>query len=60
MLTHLHTKGPAPPEYIELILCRDMYHCTPNELADVPLEKVIAHLICRNIETEWLNEKYKT
>jgi hypothetical protein len=23
---------PPPPEYVELVLCRDVFHCTPSEL----------------------------
>ena len=31
-LAHLWTQSPAPLEYIELILCRDVYHCPPKDL----------------------------
>jgi len=31
-LAHLWTSSPAPLEYIELILCRDVYHCPPQHL----------------------------
>lgn len=34
MIEHLFTAGPAPIEYIELLLCRDVYHCTPDQLPD--------------------------
>lgn len=59
MQTHLYTGGPAPPEYVEMKLCRDIYHCTPIELEEVPLPKVIAHLICYNEEQKWLTDKYR-
>ena len=35
LLEHLFTSGPAPWEYIELILCRDVYHCVPSALPDM-------------------------
>ena len=44
--------GDAPYEYLELTLCRDVYHCTPQELAEVPLDKVLAHLACMSVETQ--------
>lgn len=47
----MHTKTePLPQELLELILCRDVYHCTPPELAKVPLAKVMAHLTCIDME----------
>jgi hypothetical protein len=49
---HLLADGNAPWEYIELILCRDVYHCTPMELADVPLNKIINHLTCIGVENK--------
>jgi len=39
-----------PIEYLELILCRDVYHCTPVQLADVPLPTIIKHLACLDAE----------
>jgi hypothetical protein len=41
----LHTQGrPAPWEYVELMLCRDIYHCTPGELDKQDPIKVLRHL----------------
>lgn len=37
-------------EYVELVLCRDVYHCTPLELAKQPLKKVMRHLACLEVE----------
>ena len=34
----------APDEYIDLLLCRDVYHCTPVALDGVPAEVVQTHL----------------
>lgn len=44
-----------PYEYLELIACRDLYHCTPSELAAVPLKKVLAHLTCHSAEKAHLH-----
>ncbi len=49
---HLWTKGPPPWEYIELVLCRDVYHCTPVELSHIPAEIVMRHLAVLGIEGE--------
>lgn len=51
-MEHLWTKGPCPPEYLELILCRDVYHCTPHVLRQIPLEDILTHLTCLRIEAE--------
>ena len=59
MLKHFYMKAPAPPEYLQLILCRDIYHCTPVELDQIPIETVMAHLICHTEEQKYLNEKSK-
>lgn len=39
------TKGKPPIEVLELMLCRDVYHCTPLELAEVPLHYILPHLV---------------
>lgn len=31
-------------EYLELVLCRDVYHCTPSELAAEDWRTIEAHL----------------
>ena len=53
-MEHLWTGGPPPPEYIELILCRDVYHCTPSELDEQDVARVEAHLICLELEAQLL------
>ena len=30
----LRLPGPAPQEYTDLVLCRDIFHCTPSQLYD--------------------------
>jgi hypothetical protein len=36
---------------IELTMCRE-YHCTPVELAKVPLSKILQHLEIMGVEAE--------
>ena len=55
MYLHLHTGEPAPPEYIRLILCRDVYHCTPVQLRAVPLPDVLETLATISAETAYQN-----
>jgi hypothetical protein len=31
-MAHIYTKQPAPMEYLKLVLCRDVYHCPPDQL----------------------------
>lgn len=45
VLQHLWTGGPAPWPYIELILCRDVYACTPSELEQQDPRKILEHLL---------------
>jgi len=52
VLAHLWTGAPAPLEYIELILCRDVYHCTPSELEKQYADVVNAHLVCLAAEAK--------
>lgn len=48
-----------PSEYLELFLCRDVYHCTPVELAEVPYETVRDHLAVLSAESRALELKRK-
>lgn len=52
---HLHTGEPAPPEFIRLVLCRDIYHCTPVQLRQVPLSDVLETLATLSAETAYHN-----
>jgi len=47
---HLWTKSPAPLEYIELLCCRDIYHCPPQDLP--PWHIIQQHLMMIGIESE--------
>lgn len=37
---------------MELVLCRDVYHCTPSELDAQDWERVATHLICLDVEAK--------
>lgn len=52
MAVHLWTDGPPPLPYIQLVLCRDVYHCTPRELARIPWEVIQEHMICLDMEAK--------
>jgi hypothetical protein len=49
-----------PPEYVELVLCRDVYHCRPSELDEEDDERVAAHLICLEVEEAVRKRREKT
>ena len=55
MNAHLFTGDTIPPEYLELILCRDVYHCPPQMLP--PLSKVLPHLTCIQMEQKAAERK---
>lgn len=52
MIRSLWLRQPPPPEYLELLLCRDVYHCTPVELATIPLQTILTHLACLDAEAQ--------
>lgn len=47
---HLWTQSAMPIEYLELVLCRDIYHCTPANLPDWQI--ITEHLALMAIESE--------
>lgn len=49
-MAHLHVGKDAPPEYVEFILCRDVYHCTPQALREIPIADVMTALTCLKAE----------
>jgi hypothetical protein len=57
LLVHLWTHGARPIEYWSLVLCRDVYHCTPVDLAAVPMNQVIDTITCLNAEIEVANRR---
>lgn len=40
-----------PPEYVDFILMRDVYHCTPSELGEQTQEDVMITLLCLEVES---------
>lgn len=60
LLHHLWTRGPQPPEYLSLILCRDVYHCTPAALEEQTLDAVNDHLLCLQVEAEVRQMRHNT
>ena len=59
MWRHLWTTGPQPWPYLELTLCRDVYHCTPTELAQQPLATIASHLVCMDVEAQVAKRRRK-
>jgi len=45
-------KGEVPSEYIEMKLC-EKFSCLPNELYQIPREKIELYLQIMNIENEF-------
>jgi hypothetical protein len=41
---------PMPWEYIEYVMCKDIYHCTPDEFRQQDIETVLLHLAFFNLE----------
>lgn len=39
-MTALWTGGALPPEYIDLVLMRDVFHCSPAELYEQDAEDI--------------------
>jgi hypothetical protein len=59
MWAHLWTKSAdAPQEYIELVLCRDIYHCPPDVLERQSITKIYRHLTIMNAEADIDNMKH--
>lgn len=49
----LHLGNEAPPwRYIELVLCRDVYHCTRAMLYQMDPEEVLLDLAMISLEME--------
>jgi hypothetical protein len=43
-------QGPAPWEYIEYLLCRHVWHCTPAELRQQSAEDILNALSFVRVE----------
>jgi hypothetical protein len=44
--------APPPAEYVRLVLCRDVYHCPPTALDDVPLRVILEDLAMISAERD--------
>jgi len=49
-MAHLWTGDVAPMEYIRLVMCRDVYHCTPAEIEAVPWLTIQQDLLMMSVE----------
>jgi hypothetical protein len=54
-----HGTGAPPPEYIDLVLCRDIYHCPPSLLDDQDWLRIQGHLTCLDMEATVREHKTK-
>ena len=52
-MSALWTNGPLPREYTDLILMRDVFHCTPNELAEQDADDVLTVLALLQAESTY-------
>jgi hypothetical protein len=52
VLDYLDDKGPAPDKYIDLLLCRDVYHCLPSQLDEEDHLVIASHLAMMDAEAE--------
>ena len=50
VIAALWTNGPPPPEYVDLMLCRDVFHCTPSALKAEAADDIFAALACLEAE----------
>lgn len=48
----LWTKTTMPPEYIDLVLCRDVFHCTPSALRQEAAVDILNALACLEAENK--------
>jgi len=46
----LWVDAPPPPPYVDLILMRDVFHCTPAELAVQDADAILEVLACLGAE----------
>lgn len=61
LTSYLHTGSGKPPwEYVELILCRDIYSCTPSELDEQDWQRVLGHMLALSIENKVQHHRMKS
>ncbi len=51
MQVHLWTGGPAPPEYVDMLLC-ERFGWTVQELDDAPADRIHEFLIMWDMESK--------
>jgi len=56
----LWTKDAPPPEYIELVLCRDVFHCTRSALRAESARDILETLVMLGAEGEVARLREKT
>ena len=55
----MHTgSGGAPDEYVDFELCQ-LYSCTPSELDEQDMERVLSHVICLDMKNKSMALKSK-
>lgn len=59
-MEHLWTGEPPPPEYIRLVMCRDVYHCTPLEFERIPWWIIRQDLQMMSIERDMQRRRERT
>jgi hypothetical protein len=47
-----------PGDQLDLYLCRDVYHCTPEDLDDQDAERVSRHLVVLDVEAKVWERKH--
>lgn len=57
VLEYLHTGGPPPREYLQLVLMRDVYKCTLEEFKRIPMSKILVDMNLLAIESRYNNRK---
>lgn len=50
---HLWTRGALPPEYLEFIFCRDIWHCPPDVYRRQSPLAILQTLTILDIEAEY-------
>lgn len=56
VIAALWTRTKVPLEYLELILCRDVFHCPPTVLYAQPTDAIMNALACLSAE-EYVREQ---
>ena len=60
VIAALWTNSAMPPEYIDLVLCRDVFHCTPSALQQENAVDILNALACLEAENKVRKAQEKT